>query len=130
MIEHLGHPPPPSVRLVECRGDITAVLDAWWGARRAIVIDAVVSGCEPGTVHRIDDPEHLPEAWSSPSSHLVGLAEALQLGRVLGSFPERLSVYGIEAGELRTGTELSLPVRDAAERIAGELRRDLWGPDA
>lgn len=130
VIEHLGRDTPPGVRLVECRGDLTGVLDAWWGARRAIVVDAVVSGCEPGTVHRIDDPEHLPASWRSPSSHLVGLGEALELGRVLGSFPQQLSVYGIEAGELRTGSELSPAVRDAAERIAGELREDLGGIDA
>lgn len=130
VIDLLSGDLPERVRVVECRGDLTGVLDAWWGARRAVVVDAVVSGAEPGTVHRIDDPDRLPTSWRSPSSHLVGLGEALQLGRVLGSFPEQLSVYGIEAGDVRTGSELSPAVRDATERIAGELREDFWGMDA
>ena len=46
----------------ELEGDPTSLIDAWDGSEHVIVIDAVCSGAEPGTVHRLDRPRHEPPA--------------------------------------------------------------------
>jgi hydrogenase maturation protease len=121
---------PTGAQLVECRGDVTSVLDTWRGADQVILVDAVVSGAEPGTVHRFDGAAALPASWRSLSSHLVGLGEALALGRTLHMMPQHLAVYGIEVGDTSTGAEPSAAVVAAAEEVAAEIRAYLGAVDA
>jgi hydrogenase maturation protease len=110
----------------ELDGDPAALLDALAGAGEAIVIDAVRSGAPPGTIHRLDAAA-LPAGLRSASSHALGVAEALALGRALDRLPARLELYGIEAGELAPGAPLSAPVARAVEALGGELRARLAG---
>ena len=63
VIDRLTGRLPADVRLVESAGDVTHLLDAWRDASRAIVVDAVVSGEEPGTVHRLDARSGIPSSW-------------------------------------------------------------------
>jgi hydrogenase maturation protease len=118
------------VRLVESTGDVTHLLDAWRGASRAVVIDAVVSGDQPGTVHRLDACSGIPSSWRSPSSHLLGLVEALELGAVLDAVPADTVVFGIEAAEIDTGSEMTGPVEAATLRVADEVLELLGAVDA
>jgi hydrogenase maturation protease len=118
------------VRLVESAGDVTHLLDAWRDASRAVVIDAVVSGDEPGTVHRLDARSGIPSSWRSPSSHLLGLVEALELGAVLDAVPADTVVFGIEAAEIDTGSEMTGPVEAATLRVADEVLELLGAADA
>jgi hydrogenase maturation protease len=104
----------------EC--DPVALLDMWRDADVAVVIDAVSSGAEPGTVHRFDATSApLPARLrGSTSSHALGLAEAIELGRTLGRLPGRLIVYGIEGERFEAGTELTPAVAAAVEAVALE----------
>jgi hydrogenase maturation protease len=107
---------------LEHEGDPVALLDVWRGAELAVVIDAVSSGAEPGTVHRFDaTAEPLPaHLRGSSSTHALGLAEAIELGRALGRLPARLIVYGIEGERFEAGTELTPAVAAAVEAVARE----------
>ncbi len=110
---------------IELEGDPTALIDLFDGVDDAVVIDAVRSGAAAGTVRRIDVHEQpLPaDVRSSASTHLVSLAEAIELARALGRLPPRVTVYGIEGERFDTGAPLSAPVAAAIERVADELRR-------
>jgi hydrogenase maturation protease len=107
---------------IELEGDPSALIDLFEGVDEAAVIDAVRSGAEPGTVHRIavgDAPvAALPRG---ASTHLIGLAEALELARVLGRLPPRTTVYGIEGGRFGLGDAVSPPVAAAIDRVVAEL---------
>lgn len=107
---------------LEHEGDPVALLDMWREADVAVVIDAVSSGAEPGTVHRFDATSApLPARLrGSTSSHALGLAEAIELGRTLGRLPGRLLVYGIEGERFEAGTELTPAVAAAVEAVALE----------
>ena len=81
-----------------------ALLSLWEDCETAIVVDATQSGAEPGTVRRLpahDEP--LPDELRRTSTHLLGVAEAIELARALGKLPARTIVYGIEGAQLRHG---------------------------
>ena len=95
-------------------------------------MDAVRSGAEPGTVHRLDARAGpLPARLFQASTHHVSVAEVVELGRSLGRLPDRLEVYGIEGGRFEAGNVLVPAVRRAVEEVATGLtrRRDRQGAD-
>lgn len=111
----------------ELEGDLTSLLDAWNGSEHVVVIDAVRSGAEPGTVHRLDArATSLPREPNRRSTHAVGLGAAIELGRSLDRLPPRLIVFGIEGQRFDAGAELTPGVEDAIDRtvaaVADELR--------
>ncbi len=122
------------VEVREVAGDMTALLDAWDDADLAIVVDAVVSGAAPGTVHRFEVGETpLPRAMFATSTHALDVAQAVELARALGRLPRCLVLYGVEAGRLDTGSGLSPEVAQALPQVVEALCRDvlqaLQGPD-
>ena len=114
------------VDVVECEQEPTRLLDAWAGADLALVVDASLSGAEPGTIRRFDAiAEHVPARTFRSSTHAFGIGDAVELGRALGRLPERVVVFGIEGADFALGSGLSAPVASAvdevAEAVLGEL---------
>jgi len=119
-----------TVRVLECEGEPVSLLAAWEGYDRAIVVDATQSGAAPGTIRRIAaHAGPLPASLSRSSTHLLGIADAIELARVLGRLPERTIVYGVEGASFAAGSELSEPAAAAADRVADAIRRELGGRD-
>jgi hydrogenase maturation protease len=121
----------PEVAVVD-HEDPTGLLDVWAGHSPVVLVDAVRSGARPGTVHCLRTGQSLPPvtagAWThsgSGSTHAVGLAEMVELGRALGRLPERLVVVGVEAERFDHGAPLSpdvfAAVPAAAARVCDEL---------
>jgi hydrogenase maturation protease len=94
------------------------VVELMKGARVVLLIDAARSGQSPGTVHRFDaSMGPIGMRMHSPSSHALGLSEALELARAMGILPEAVIVYGIEVGNTELGQPLSPPVAKALEEV-------------
>ncbi|HYB78919.1 MAG TPA: hydrogenase maturation protease [Thermoplasmata archaeon] len=113
-------------RIEECASEGIVLLDLWRDADQVLVIDAVVSGGVPGTVHRIEVGDGFsPGFHTATSTHGLSLAEAVALGQGLGCLPRHLVVYGIEVNQLDVGAGLSAPVARAvletADRIEAEI---------
>jgi hydrogenase maturation protease len=116
------------VEVRELEGEPIDLIETWEGAEAVVVADAVASGGEPGAVHRVDAAAgRLPAALAGPSTHALGLAEAVELGRALGRLPRRLVVYGIEGARFEAGAEPGEAVREAAERVAAAAAEELRG---
>lgn len=101
------------------------LLALWNGARSAILIDAVISGATPGTVHRLDLLQQ-PIPWrAAVSSHTLDLAAMVELARVLEWLPDQLVLYGIEAESVEQGACPSVAVTGALPRcieaVCGEI---------
>jgi len=64
----------------------------------ALLVDAVRSGAEPGSLRWLA-PEALREG-AGLSSHGLGVREAVELARGLGRLPRRLEVLGVELATL------------------------------
>jgi len=120
---------PPGVSVLEQEGEPAGLIDAWAGTDEALVIDGVSSGAAPGTLHRFEAHEGpLPADLFRPSTHALGVADAVELARELGRLPRRrLAVYGIEGESFDTGEGLTEPVKEAVETLVMELYRELEG---
>lgn len=153
LIAELTGKVPAGVRLVVSDGEPAGLLDAWDGADLVILVDAVVSEVvgevasevagevvtepsTPGRMHRTSlerdmlggdaapDPLLTP-AGGAPSSHGLGIPEAVALGRALGRLPSRLIVYAVEAADVDLGPGLSAEVAatlpDLVDSVFAEL---------
>lgn len=117
------------------RPEITVDEDCWGGLRlmerlagfdRAIIIDAIQSGGQPGTV-RILSPKDIPTQHSA-SAHDVNLPTALAFGRKMGvHLPEdhEIVLVAIEALDILTFGERCTPAVEAAIPQAVRLVLDL-----
>jgi hydrogenase maturation protease len=117
VIDRLAGRLPESVALVESVGDATHLLDTWRDTRLTVVVDAVVSGGVPGSVHRIDGKMGFPSGWRSASTHLIGVVEAIDLGGAVDMMPDELVVYGIEIDKVEPGVELAPEIDAAADEV-------------
>lgn len=106
-------------------GEATGLLALWDGAEAALVVDAVRSGARPGTIHRLDASHApLPSPLRRTSSHTIGIGEAIELARTLGTLPSTVRVYGVEGRRFEVGAELSEDVGAALTALVRELRAE------
>lgn len=107
----------PHVSVLEATGEGTALLETWSGADAVILIDAVASGAAAGTLHQLDARAGpISPRFFRYSTHAFGVAEAIELARVLGVLPARLAIYGIEGSNFIAGMSLSPEVEHAAHK--------------
>jgi hydrogenase maturation protease len=118
---------PGGVEVVTCEQEASRVIDALEGADAAVLVDAVSSGAEPGTLHRFDAADGpVPARAFRSSTHAFGVGEAIELARALGRLPASVVVIGIEGSEFAAGDGLSpaveAAVAPAAEAVLAELQ--------
>ena len=78
-----------------------------------VVVDAGAPGPRPGRVSVLSvAAEPLPRHRSAVSPHGLGVAEVVELARVLGPLPARLVLVTVESCEVTLGPGLSPPVAD------------------
>jgi hydrogenase maturation protease len=118
----------PTLRVAAHGGEPVDLIHEWMDQDEVILVDAVESGAPPGTIHRIDTAEPgLASGPSRGSTHALGVAEAIALGRALGHLPGRLLLFGIEGRRFDAGASLSPEVERAVEHLTHELRARLAG---
>jgi len=114
------------VTVIEQSGDGTALMESWKNADTVILIDAVHSGAQPGTIHRFDvHTQTIPTKFFHYSTHAFGVAEAIELARALKQLPPHLIVYGIEGQCFEAGIGLSLEVEKAVEEVMMRVKQDI-----
>jgi hydrogenase maturation protease len=109
---------------IQLAGEPIGLIDALDGEDEVVLVDAVHSGADPGTVHVFEaGTEPLPAVlFGATSTHALGLAEAVELARSLGRLPARVLVYGIEGADFAFGTGLTPEVARAAAGVIEEVR--------
>ncbi|OGW39645.1 MAG: hypothetical protein A2Y97_02825 [Nitrospirae bacterium RBG_13_39_12] len=88
------------------------ILFAMIGYDRVIIVDAIQSGSEPGTIHRLylEDLGH-KKTLHAFSSHDVNFLAMLECGKDLfpGKIPEDIIIIAIEAEDVTTISEKCTP---------------------
>ena len=114
------------VGVLDCADEPTRLLDLWDGLDTVVVVDAVRSGAPPGTIHRVDAAEGpLPRDLGLASTHAMGIADALELGRTLGRAPRRVVVVGVEGSSFGMGEEMSPEVAAALDTLVATTLAEL-----
>lgn len=102
------------------------LMEAMAGYKRAVVVDAMLSGAPPGTLQRFD-PKDFVTTKNTFSSHDTDFATAYKLGRMAGvPLPEQVSFWGIEGREFdlfgeRFTDEVAAALPGAVNRIVAEI---------
>jgi hydrogenase maturation protease len=87
-----------------------------------VLVDAVASGADPGTIFRLDLHDHsIPSFLFHYSTHGFNLSDTVELARLLGKLPPKLVVFGIEGMDFSQGQGLTEDVAVAIERVVRSL---------
>ena len=90
------------------------MIDLWEGARLAVVIDAVRdTAMPPGHTCQLAVDALDGAADGAASSHGIGLGDTVELARVLGRLPARLTVLAVVGRDFGFGTGLTAEVAAA-----------------
>jgi hydrogenase maturation protease len=112
----------PDVHVVEL-ADVSDALSVWIDHDFAVVVDAVCTGAEPGSVQVLDLTSHPVPAREAGAAgtHALGLAQVVELARALGRLPLRLVLVGVEARRFGPGDpcdpRVSAAVAEACHRV-------------
>ncbi len=108
------------IEVSTCTGEATELLEAMDGADEVLVVDAVTTGAPAGTIYEWHDGtgefQH-----NSATTHALGVGEGIALARALGTLPEGLHIYSIEATTFEAGGEISVELRQAADELAHRI---------
>ncbi len=106
--------------------DGLSLFQSWHDLDDVMVVDAVVTGSEPGTIFEWRADELPLDRIAFPAStHSFGLAEAIALGRALDCLPRRLRVVGIEARDFTLGRPPSPEVANAVGTVVERIAKNL-----
>jgi len=116
---------PAQARILSLDRPGPALLEELAGEAPVILIDAAATDDPAGTPYRLDDSAGASAA-ETVSSHGLGLAQTLQLGRALGLLPPQLDLYLISIDPASTPdptADLSAPVAAAVGPLADAICR-------
>jgi hydrogenase maturation protease len=120
---------PESVEVLEREGEPTSLIETWADAQALWLVDAVSSGAQPGTVHRLDASHaELPEQFGGGSTHHFSLGEAVAMARALGRLPKHVVVFGVEGESFEIGNHLTPEVAAAVPVVVAAVRGEVQRP--
>ena len=119
-------PAPSRLRAAEGHSDSLRLPDLWEGEPDIWLVDALVRGAPPGTVHRLTHDELLAVPQRHGTAHQLSLPESLRW--IAHAHPQMASVryrlWGIEPGRLTLGEGLTPEVEAAVEAVCDEIRAE------
>ena len=115
------------VDIAYCHGDAMDLMDIWFDRDRVFVIDAVSSGKhEVGYLHRLLAHEgEVPAVFSESSTHLLGIAQVIELARTLNKLPREVVLYGIEGRDYHLEKDISQKLRAELKEITMKIEMDI-----
>jgi hydrogenase maturation protease len=118
------------VELVEGRVYCADMLPVLEGRRKAIFIDGIDSGEEPGAIFRFSPDEVKSEKKISLSIHDFGVYDLIMAARLLEQCPEELVMFCVQVKDTSVGQELSPEVEAALPRLCELVLEEVGGRPA
>ncbi|HHJ07010.1 MAG TPA: HyaD/HybD family hydrogenase maturation endopeptidase [Anaerolineae bacterium] len=99
------------------------------GVRRLLIIDAVETGKEPGTLIRMTGDEVPAFLSLKISPHQIGIPDMLFAAKLKDLYPDEVVLLGVQPGLIETGLNLSPPVAARVEPLIAQAVKELerWG---
>jgi hydrogenase maturation protease len=121
----------PETRIAFNIGEAASLMDSWNISDTAILVDAVKSGAFPGQIYRFKAQiPFIPRGFFNSSTHNFGIAEAVELARILKRLPRFLIIYGIEGKCFEAGSGLTPEVEKAAGTVIRMVLKDIFSATA
>ncbi len=120
---------PPGVQVLD-GGTLGLELMAYVeAADRLLVVDALDTGAEPGTLGRLEGDEVPAFLSVKISPHQMGLSDLLATARLRGVYPEEVVLWGVQPAAIDVGLELSPVVAAQVEALVDKAVTELhrWG---
>ena len=100
------------------------------GLYKLVVIDAIRTGKEPGTVYktrysRSSTSIEYPASSIQISLHQVGLLDALDATEKMNCAPKEVTIIGVEPGQISLGLELTEPVKRSVPEVIEQVLEEI-----
>ncbi len=112
---------PPDTRLVTAGSPSLDLLEIVDGARALLLVDAVDRGGRPGSVEVVRGDAVVGVVGRGD------IGELLVAARLMGWFPDAISLVGIQIGLVGVGSGLSAPLEAALPAALDVARREICG---
>lgn len=110
------------VEVIDCHDEPTRLLHRLPDLEVVVLVDAVISGAAPGTLHRLDVVQgRLPGSVRLASTHALGVGDVLALAEVLGRSAARTVLIGVEGRRFAMGAPLTPAVEAAIGGAVAEV---------
>ena len=116
---------PPEVRLVDGGTLGLTLLDELAQARHAILVDAVATGEAPGTLVRLDGEAVRDAVRERLSVHQVGVADLLDVARLVGCYPDSVLLLGLVPGSIGLHVGRTAAVESALSGLVSAVAREV-----
>jgi hydrogenase maturation protease len=93
-------------------------------ADQVVMVDAVNLGRAPGTVTVLRNETVQAALSGHVSPHQIGVGDLVAAARLMGTMPPRLTLVGIQPGEISIGLELTESVAAAVDVAIEAVRRE------
>ena len=127
--QHLYPQTAQKVQVELCELPGLALLDLLEGIQAAVLVDALQTAAQAGTLQRLGPDELAAFTLDSQSAHGWGVAETLALGHSL--YPElakcRISLIGIAGKTFHMGAGLSSEVQAGLLQAASMIEKEIQG---
>jgi hydrogenase maturation protease len=117
----------PELQVVMSELPGLALLNLLDGSDAAILVDAVKSSSIPGTLHRLSIEQLSSFTSDSRSAHGWGVAETIQLDRMLNPSRRNMAIrlIGVEAEQLQIGSGLSETVDKVLPSVCKAIQEEV-----
>ena len=110
------------LKVLEHNGEMASLIDSWQGYDKVILADTVMSGNPAGTIISLNlHQTTLPDNFKLTSTHGFGVAEAVELARVLHQLPKEIFFYGIEGANFALGEKVSPPLQKNIAQLVEQI---------
>lgn len=122
-------PDDPAIALLDGGTWGMSVLPLIEAADRLLIIDAIKSGAEPGTLVRLEDDEIPRHLRQKLSPHQIELGEVLAVAHLRSMFPAEAVAIGIEPARIELHEGLSEEVGATVPELIEAIEEQLvaWG---
>lgn len=112
---------------LENTGDIAALITLWQGRDNVILLDACYTEQAPtGHIYRLNGlTEQLPADNPVASSHALNITNAIELGKLMNSLPQSLTIYTIVGQDFSFSEQISADVIRAAKQVVARICDEL-----